>query len=55
MKTQVLIFSMMAFLILKSFGQDKKIANLLENPEDRSEIFNLILSDHNLMMEFMQP
>lgn len=52
--TLVLIFSMMTFLTLNSFGQDKKIAGLLENQANRTEIFNAILSDHNLMMEFMQ-
>lgn len=54
MKTLVFIFSMMTFLTLNSFGQDKKIANLLKNPENRIEIFNNILNNHEFMMEFMQ-
>ena len=54
MKTLVFIFSMMTFLTLNSLGQDKKIAGLPENPEDRAEIFKAIVNDHGLMIEFMQ-
>ncbi len=52
MKTVTLIFSMMAFLVFNSFGQNANVKELLEKPESRNEIFNTILNDHKLLMEF---
>lgn len=52
MKTITLIFSMMTILAFSSFGQNASINELLEKPVSRNEIFNAILSDHNLMMDF---
>lgn len=52
MKTITLIFSMMTFLAFNSFGQNENVKELLEKPESRNEIFNAILSDHKLMMDF---
>lgn len=45
---------MMTVWVFNSPGQSKKVSSLLENQANRTEIFNAILSDHNLMMEFMQ-
>jgi hypothetical protein len=54
MKTLTIAFSMMMFLTLNSYGQDKKITNLLEKEKSRTEIFNAILNNRELMMDFMQ-
>lgn len=53
MKTITLIFLLMPFWALNSFGQNADVAGLLDKPETRTEIFNTILNDHQLMMEFM--
>jgi hypothetical protein len=52
MKTITLIFSMMLSLAANSFGQNENLKELLANPESRNEIFNIILNDHKLMMDF---
>jgi hypothetical protein len=52
MKTVTLIFSMMAFFIFNSFAQNVNVKELLEKPETRTEIFDAILNDHELMMDF---
>lgn len=54
MKTLALIFSMMTFLAINSFGQNADVKELLEKQETRTEIFNIILNDHELMMDFMK-
>ncbi|MCF8308841.1 MAG: hypothetical protein K9I68_07535 [Bacteroidales bacterium] len=41
------------FLALSSFGQKANVDKLLEKQETRTEIFNTIMNDHELMMDFM--
>jgi len=53
MKTLTLIFLLMPFWALNSLGQNADVAGLLNKPETRTEIFNTIMNDHQLMMEFM--
>jgi hypothetical protein len=43
---------MMLFLAFNSFGQNENFKELLANSESRNEIFNTILNDHKLMMDF---
>ena len=52
MKT--IFFLLVTFWTLNSYGQNNKINGLLEKPETRTEIFNAIMNNHELMMEFMQ-
>lgn len=52
MKTVTLIFSIVLFLAVNSFGQNENYKELLANSESRNEIFNTILNDHKLMMDF---
>jgi hypothetical protein len=52
MKTVTLIFSIVLFLAVNSFGQNENYKELLANSESINEIFNTILNDHKLMMDF---
>ena len=54
MKALIMLVSMMTFLSLNSPAQSKKVNRLLDKQETRTEIFNNILNNHELMMEFMQ-
>ncbi len=54
MKKTALIFSLISLVAFNSFGQSKNVSQLLKNQETRTEIFNTILKDHTLMMDFMQ-
>ena len=54
MKTLVIIFSMVAFIAFSGYSQSADIKGLLDKPETRAEIFNTILENHELMMEFMK-
>ncbi|QGY45846.1 hypothetical protein GM418_19855 [Maribellus comscasis] len=54
MKSISIIFSMFLFFALSSTAQSKKVARIMDNPETRSEIFNNIMNDHELMLEFME-
>ncbi len=52
MKAPIIIFLMMTILGFNSFGQNENFKELLDKPESRNEIFNTIIDDHKLMMEF---
>jgi len=53
MKTITFIFLLMPFWTLNNLAQNTDVTGLLDKPETRTEIFNTILNDHQLMMEFM--
>jgi hypothetical protein len=53
MKTLTILFSMLTLLTLSSYSQKVDVKELLNKPETRTEIFNIIAGDHELMMEFM--
>jgi len=53
MKTIAIILFLAPFWATIGLAQEKNIAELLSNSETRSEIFNSILNDHQLMMDFM--
>lgn len=53
MKTLALFISLMTFWTMNSFGQSDDVNQLLENQKTRSEIFNSILNNHELMTEFI--
>lgn len=53
MKTLGIIIITTVFLALSSFGQKDNTDELLGNKETRTEIFNKIMNDRELMMDFM--
>ncbi len=53
MKALAIILLIIPFWVTNGLAQEKDIAALLNNSETRSEIFNKILNDHQLMMDFM--
>lgn len=53
MKTITFIFLLMPFWTLNSLAQNTDVTGLLDKPETKTEIFNTILNDHQLMLEFM--
>jgi hypothetical protein len=53
MKTTVYILSMLTVFAISGFGQKSNTPELLENKNTRSEIFNTIMNDHELMMDFI--
>jgi len=54
MKALTLIITMMAFITLSSFKQDdKKVDQVLQNQNTRKEVFNQILNNRELMIDFM--
>jgi len=53
MKTIAIILFLSPIWALNSLGQDKEVSEFLNNVESRTVIFNEILNDHQLMMEFM--
>lgn len=53
MKTIVAIFVTVVTLSFNANSQDKKVQAILDSPEQRTEVFNAILNNHELMMEFM--
>lgn len=53
MKAITLIILLVTFSAVDGLAQEKDIAGLLNNTETKSEIFNTILNDHQLMMDFM--
>ena len=54
MKKTAIILSTLFLVTFNGISQKVEVKGLLEKPETRSEIFNTILNDHQLMMEFMQ-
>jgi len=45
---------MVVFIAFSGYSQNTDIKGLLDKPETRTEIFNTIVGDHGLMMEFMK-
>ncbi len=54
MKSIAIIFSMLTFLALSSNAQSKKVAKIMDSPEARIEVYNNIMNNHELMLEFME-
>ena len=54
MKMYLLTTLMVLILSTAGFAQNKAVDNVLENQENKTELFNAIQNDHQLMMEFMQ-
>lgn len=54
MKTIIMIFLILGFIILSSCTQKIEVSKLLDNSETRNEIFEAIASDHDQMMSFME-
>ena len=53
MRTIVIIFSMLTLLTFNGYSQNVDVKGLLDKPETQTEIFNAIVGDHKLMMDFM--
>ena len=53
MKTTVFILSMLTVFTICGFGQNSNIPELLNKKDTRTEIFNTIMNDHDLMMDFI--
>lgn len=54
MKAIAILMTMLTILVLNVNGQNTDVKGLLDNQKTRTEIFNAIASDHQLMMDFMQ-
>lgn len=54
MKKLTIIISTLLFLTLSAFSQSAEIKGLLDNQDTRTEIFNAIFNDHQLMTEFIK-
>lgn len=54
MKKLTIIISTLLFLTLNAFSQSAEIKGLLDKHDTRTEIFNAIFNDHQLMTEFMK-
>ena len=53
MKALAIVLFIIPFWTSNALAQDKDIKELLDNSETRTEIFNTILNNHQLMMGFM--
>lgn len=53
MKTITTIFVAVLLLTVNGYSQNISVKALLNKPETKNEVFNTILGDHQLMMEFM--
>jgi hypothetical protein len=54
MKAIILMISLMTLMTLSSMGQNADIDRMMQNPETRNEIFNLIVNNHTYMSDFMK-
>ncbi len=54
MKKLTLTFATIILMTFTSFGQEINVKKLLDKAETRSEIFNTIAGNHELMKEFMK-
>ena len=54
MKAITILITILTILVLNVNGQNTDVKGLLDNQKTRTEIFNAIASDHQLMMDFMQ-
>lgn len=53
MKTITIIFVTVLLFTVNAYSQNTSVKALLDKPETRTEVFNTILGDHQMMMEFM--
>ena len=53
MKTIATIFIAVLLFTVNGFSQSSNVKALLDNQETKTEVFNAILNDHQLMSEFM--
>ena len=53
MKALAIILFLSPIWAVNSLAQEKEVTDLLSNSESRTTIFNEILNDHQLMMDFM--
>ena len=53
MKTTVIILSILTVFAISGFGQNSNIPELLKKKDTRTEIFNTIMNDHELMTDFI--
>ena len=54
MKTLLIIFSIVGFIIFSSCNQTTDPGAMLENTASRNEIFNAITGNHDMMTAFME-
>lgn len=54
MKNLLFIFALMCFTALSSYGQGTNIKDMLQNQENRDEVYQTIMQDQAYMKEFMQ-
>lgn len=52
-RTITTIFAAVLLLTVNGYSQNTEVKALLDKPGTRTEVFNTILGDHQLMMEFM--
>lgn len=53
MKTISAIFIFLLAFAGMAFSQDKQVEAVLSSPQQRSEVYQAILTNHDLMMEFL--
>lgn len=53
MKTLVIVIAMIPLMGMSALAQNPDVQKLMDNKEAREEIYNTIMNDHNLMMEFL--
>ncbi|RCW39089.1 hypothetical protein [Marinilabilia salmonicolor] len=54
MKAITLIIAMITVLVFNTNAQNTDVKELLDNKETRTELFNAIASDHQMMMDFIK-
>ena len=54
MKAITILISMFTVFVYNVNGQNTDVKGLLDNQETRTEIFNTIAGDHQMMMDFMK-
>lgn len=54
MKTITILIATLTLLALNVYSQKKDVKGLLDNEETRTVIFNTIVNDHGMMMDFIK-
>lgn len=54
MKAITMFIAMVTVLVFNTNAQNTDVKGLLDNEETRTEIFNAIAGDHQMMMDFMK-
>ncbi len=54
MKAITLIIAMITVLVFNTNAQNTDVKELLDNKETRTELFNAIAGDHQMMMDFIK-